>query len=272
MWLTDPLYGNVTILSLGIAVLIALIAFIVTRIVTLNIRRFGKEKLSMDQIKMLNKFINLGVAVVAVIIILPLVGIDPTGLMVAGGIIALVIGFASQSIVSNLISGLFLIVEKPMKIGDVVQIEGEVGVVENLGIMSTVIRTLDGVSVRVPNEKVFTNKVSNYVANKVRRFEYVIGIRYADDADKAVEIINSILAREPLILVNPASEVYVKELADNSVNIRVLMWAPSTEWWNLNKKLLYKMKTELENAGVQIPFPQRELWFNSEVEAKVKQG
>jgi small-conductance mechanosensitive channel len=264
--LDHTLYGSVTVLHILIALVVALIGGMVIKIVTMNIKRFGKEKLTRDQIKMLNKAVFFVVILVAIIIILPLVGIDPTGLMVAGGVVAIVIGFASQSVVTNLLSGLFLLIEKQIKIGDLIQVDGELGYVEDLRVMSTTIRTLEGTFVRIPNEKLFTNKLTNYVKNKARRFQYTIGIRYKDDADKAVEIITRLIEEHPMALANPAPEVFVDQLGDNSVNLSVRIWSPATEWWDVKKELLWQMKTALEAEGIYVPFPQRELWFNSELE------
>ena len=125
--------------------------------------------------------------------------------------------------------------------------------------------------VRIPNDKVFTGKLTNYVANVARRFEYVVGIRYSDDADKAIEIINNLIEEHPLTLKNPASQVFVDTLGDSTVNILVKIWAPTTEWYGVKRKLLWKIKNALEKEGIQFPFPQRELWFNNELELRSRE-
>jgi small-conductance mechanosensitive channel len=94
-----------------------------------------------------------------------------------------------------------------------------------------------------------------------RRFEYVVGIRYSDDADHAIEIIKSLLADEPFILIEPEPSIFVDELGDNAVNIMVRPWAPVNEWWSMKMKLLWKIKTTLEDQGIEIAFPQRVVWF-----------
>lgn len=171
------------------------------------------------------------------------------------------IGFASQSIIGNFVSGLFLIIERPMKIGDSVDIDGIVGIVEDIRIISTTIRTFDGIYVRVPNQTVFTTKMINYVANVARRFEYVIGIRYSDDADKAIDIIKKVVDDHPMALKNPPLQAFVDNLGDNSVNIIVRTWAPAKDWYSLKMALLWRIKATLENEGIEIAFPQRVVWF-----------
>jgi small-conductance mechanosensitive channel len=191
---------------------------------------------------------------------------------VAAGFLGLVIGLASQSVIGNLVAGIFLVIEKPMKVGDQVEVEGKMGYVEDVKIMSTIIRTYDGVFVRIPNEKVFTTNISNLVAHAARRLEYVVGIRYRDDADKAVAIIKDIIDRYPITLKNPEPTVYVRELGNSSVDIMVRFWVPSPEWYPVRRELLWKIKTTLEENGIFVPFPQREVWFKNELESRIIEG
>jgi small-conductance mechanosensitive channel len=260
-WLEIVVYGKVTWLNLISAVLIFLAALIVAKVLTTQLRRSMKEKMSRENLELVTKIINYGILIIAFLWIMPTIGIEPSGLMVAGGIVALAVGFASQSIIGNLISGLFLIGERPVKIGDFVDISGNLGVVEDIRIISTKIRTLDGNFIRIPNETVFTSSITNFTNTPVRRFEYTIGISYADDADLAINLIKKIIEDHPLALVSPAPHVYVDGLGDNSVDIVVRIWSPSTEWWGVRMELLWKFKQALDTAGIEIPFPQRTIWM-----------
>jgi small-conductance mechanosensitive channel len=214
--------------------------------------------------ELLAKALSYVIMIIAIVWILPTIGIEPSGLIVAGGIVALAIGFAGQSIIGNLISGIFLMGERPIKIGDLVEISGNLGFVEDIHIISTSIRTLEGNFIRIPNETVFSSSITNYTSTPVRRFEYVVGIRYADDAVKAIQVIKDIINAHPLALVNPAPHVYVENLGDNSVDIMVRIWSPSKEWFGVKMELLWKDKTASEEAGIEIPFPQRVVWFGAE--------
>ena len=260
-WLEKTVYGSVTWFSLIIAVLIFFAALLVSKLITVQLRRSLKDKMDKEHLEMLTKIASYGIMVIAIMWIMPTIGLEPSGLMVAGGIVALAIGFASQSIIGNLISGLFLMVERPVKIGDLVEISGNLGFVEDIHIISTSIRTLEGNFIRIPNETVFTSSITNYTSNPVRRFEYTVGISYADDADKAMGIIKDLIYDHPLALVNPTPQVYVADLGDNSVDIMVRIWSPSTEWFGVKMELLWKIKTAIEAAGIEIPFPQRVVWF-----------
>lgn len=265
-WLDHTVYSNVTWFDLIVAVLIFFAALLASKILTLQLRRRFKDKINKENLELLAKALSYGIMIIAIVWILPTIGIEPSGLMVAGGVVALAIGFAGQSIIGNLISGIFLMGERPIKIGDLVEISGNLGFVEDIHIISTSIRTLEGIFIRIPNETVFNSSITNYTSTPARRFEYVVGIRYADDAVKAIQVIKDIINAHPLALVNPAPHVYVENLGDNSVDIMVRIWSPSTEWFGVKMELLWKIKTAIEEAGIEIPFPQRVVWFGAEEE------
>ncbi len=263
-------WNDVTLKDVLTVILIAFIAVVVARFIRINIRKSLKNVLPASTLVLLEKIIYYGIIVVAIIAVLPQIGIHLTGLLVAGGILGIVLGFASQTVVSNLISGIFLFIDKPLNIGDKVELSGVSGVVTDISVFSTKIRTWDGIYVRLPNEKVFNANIQNYTYHTARRFEYVIGIRYSDDADKAIEVINKVVEEHPFALVNPSPQVFVEELADSSVNLRVRVWAPSDVWFDVKTKLLWKIKNAVEEAGIEIPYPQRVVWFASDLGVKRK--
>ena len=263
------IFGDLTLLDLLLVFLILLAAMIIGKVFALNLRRSLKDKVKKEHQRSIIRITYLIIIIFALFLILPILGVDPSGLLVAAGFLGLVIGLASQSVIGNLVAGVFLVIEKPMKVGDQVEVEGKMGYVEDVKIMSTIIRTYDGVFVRIPNEKVFTTNISNLVAHAARRLEYTVGIRYRDDADKAVAVIKDIIDKHPLTLKNPEPMVYVKELGNSSVDIMVRFWVPSPEWYPVRRELLWKIKTTLEENDIFVPFPQREVWFKNELESKI---
>jgi small-conductance mechanosensitive channel len=256
-------HGPVTLGDLLKFVLILSFSVLVSRIITLYLRRYFKDKVSRDVGETVLKFFYYGALVIVIITILPLIGLDPSGLLLAGGITGIVLGFASQNIVGNLISGVFLMIEKPIKIGDQVEISGTSGFVTDIRIISTLIRTYDGLLVRIPNQQVFTSNITNTVSYPVRRFEFSLGIRYSDDADNAIRIIKDLIDKEPFALLNPSPSVFVNELGDSSVNLTVRIWAPMSEWFALKTSLLWTIKKTLEENGIEIPFPQQVVYLHN---------
>lgn len=255
------LYGDVTILDLIKVAVIFILAVILAKALTIHLRRSLKERLSKDHLDILLKVVYYGILLLAILPVLHIHGIQLSSLLVAGGVLGIVLGIASQNVVGNLVAGLFLMVERPMKLGQAVSIAGTAGVIEDIRILSTSLRTFDGLYVRIPNEKVFTAEITNFVAHVARRTEYLVGIRYSDDATKAIGIIKQLLDAHPLTLKQPSPDIFVDALGDNAVNILVRFWAPSTEWYGVKKELLWRIKTALEAEGIEIAFPQRTVWF-----------
>ena len=261
MNLNRVVFGEVTILDLTIAVGVFFSAIVIAKGLQIYLRKSLQDRLRRDHVQIITKVVYYLIVTVAVLFVLSAVGIDPSGLLVAGGIAGIVFGFASKSIVGNLVSGLFLLFERPVSIGEQVSIAGVSGFVEDINILSTTIRKYDGLYVRMPNETVFTSNITNLVSHVARRFEYLVGIRYSDDADQAIKIINRVIDNQTFALREPAPQAFVDNLGDNSVNIMVRVWAPVSEWYSLKMKLLWMLKTALEDNGIEIAFPQRVVWL-----------
>ena len=256
-------FNDVTILDLFVVLIIILIIFTVTKVITLNFTRAFKGKLSKDRLRTMVKLFNWGAAIFALIVILPIIKIDSNGILVAGGIIALIIGLATQSVIANLVAGIFLMLERPVKIGDSIEVDDDRGVVEDIRIMSTRVRTFDGLYIRIPNETVFTSNITNYSVNIVRRFELVFGIGYEDEVNKSLGIIKKQIEEAPFALVNPAPDIFVEQLAESTVNIKARVWAPQSEWFDVKTELIWKIKEALEADGISLPAPQREVSFKN---------
>lgn len=244
----------------------------IAKLLTIYLKKALTDKIKRSQLDLLIKIVNYGVLVVAVLMILPYFQVELGGLLVAGGFLSIVVGIASQSVLGNLMSGLFLIVERPISIGDNINIGSVGGDVADINIFSTIVKTYDGVYVRIPNETVFTSEITNYVAHVARRFNYVVGIPYDADADLAIEIIKDVIQEHPFALKNPEPSIYVDELADSSVNIMVKIWAPASEWWGVRTDLLWKIKVELGKNGIEMPFPQQVVWFQNELALQGARG
>ncbi|MCQ8893977.1 MAG: mechanosensitive ion channel family protein [Methanolinea sp.] len=255
--LSVPILGELTLLDLlvfGIAIIVVLV---ISRIVGVYLKKALSDRVDPTEREKLIKVIQAAIIIIGVYAAFPRFDINLADMVVVGGTIGLVVAFASQRIVSNLGSGLFLIAERPMKPGDNVNIGSFSGTVDQIRVLSTIIKTYEGVYVRVPNEKIFTSEITNYVANVARRFEYTIGISYRSDAEAALRIIRDLLSSHPFVLAHPAPSVFVDALSDSSVSIRVFIWAPSRVWWSVRTEMLWTIKTALEEAGIEIPYPQR---------------
>jgi small-conductance mechanosensitive channel len=262
--LSTPVIGDVTVFDLMVFALIVAASVVIANIVGSYIKKSLADRIRQDEMTKIIKIIQVAIVLLGIFISLPSFDVNIGELLLIGGTAGIIIGFASQRLVTNVGSGILLIIERPVKIGDSVRIGETAGTIEDIRILSTTIQTYEGIYIRIPNETVFNSEITNYVANVARRFEYRIAIRYSDDAEHATRIIHNLLAAHPFVLKNPSPSVYVDELGDNGVIIMVRIWAPSREWWSVKKEMLWNIKMALEREGIGFPFPQREVWLARE--------
>lgn len=259
--------GGLTLLSLLIGGIIMGVGFIIARTVRLLFTKYYAPTLPQDTAKNMGKLIYFGIIILSFLVFTSSTGVDLSGLLVAGGIFGIVIGFATQSVVSNLISGVFLMIEKPVKQGDSVEIPGLdiSGTLLDISTFSVRIRRFDGTIIRIPNESFFTSNIRSLTSTPVRRSEVVFRIAYKEDIDAAISVIdNEIRKSLPFVLMVPKPEFRIKELADSSVNIELFAWHPREDWGKVAPVLLKVVKRALDVAGIEIPFPQRVIWQTKE--------
>jgi len=255
--------SGLTLLSLLIGGIIMGFGVIIARTVKLLFTKYYAPKLSQDSAKNLGKLLYFGIIVISFLVFTSTTGVDLSGLLVAGGIFGVVIGFATQSVVSNLISGIFLMVEKPVKQGDSVDLPGLgiSGTLLDISTFSARVRQFDGTITRIPNESFFTTNIRSLSSTPVRRSEAIVGIAYKEDIDGAISVMGKAIRKEmPYALILPKPDFRINELADSSVNIEVLVWHPREDWDQVSPKLLKVLKNALDEAGIEIPFPQRVVW------------
>ncbi len=222
-------------------------------------RRSLKPRLPVHVYKPLESLTFYSILALAGIMALYPFGINLSALLVAGGFAGIVIGLAAQNTLSNLVSGLMLLIEQPLRVGDPVNVAGVSGVVVGISVFSTRVRSWDGPVVRIPNSQVFNSVITNYVRMRARRVEFTIGIHYDSDVAKAVRVLKEFMAEHPLCLVNPAPEAFVEEYADSSINVKVRCWAPPQAWFATKVDLQTRVKEVLDRAGIKIPYPQLDL-------------
>ena len=255
--------GEFTVLSLLVGGIILASGIVAAKIAKLLFFKYYAPTLTKDTAQNLGKLIYFGIIIISFLVFTSSTGIDLSGLLVAGGIFAVVIGFATQSVVSNLISGVFLMVEKPAKQGDSVQLPdmGIYGTLLDIGTFSSKLRKFDGTVIRIPNEKFFTSNIRSLSTSTIRRADAMVGIAYKNDIDAAISAIkNEIRQSMPFVLQVPEPEFRVEELGDSSVNIQVLIWHPRDDWSQAQPIMLTTIKHALDKAGIDIPFPQRVVW------------
>lgn len=261
--MVEFLGAEIELFTLIVSAAIFAAGVLVASISKVFVTRFTAAKVPHDVSAMLKKVVFWVIIAIAAFSAIGNAGVDFTGVLVAAGIFGVVLGFALQPVIVNLISGLFLQFDRVARIGDPVHLVDEdvAGIILDVTIFSTRIRTFDGVFMRVPNDKVFTSRIKNFSAHIARRVDLTVGIAYKEDASKAKALIIEMLENNPRVLTDPAPSVMVWEFADNSVNLWVWPWVPASEWFPLRGQIMEDIKNLLDKNGIEIPFPQRTVWF-----------
>jgi small conductance mechanosensitive channel len=219
----------------------------------------GKAKMDTILVNFIGSIIKSVLLLFVVIAALDQLGVNTTSLIALIGAAGLAIGLALQGSLQNLASGVMLIIFRPFTAGDFVDAGGAMGVVEEIGIFTTTMRTGDNKEVIVPNGALFGGIITNYSKRDTRRVDMVFGIGYGDDIRKAKDIITGIIEADERILKDPAPLVAVGELADSSVNFNVRPWVKSADYWGVYFDLNEKIKMAFDDNGISIPFPQMDV-------------
>ncbi|HJJ56126.1 MAG TPA: mechanosensitive ion channel family protein [Methanocorpusculum sp.] len=200
--------------------------------------------------------------IIGIILVCPFFGINMNALMVFGGAIGVSIGFASKDIISHAVAGVLILFERPVKLGDFIEVNGTEGSVEDIGIISTTIRLNNGVYVRIPNGSIFSSEITNYSTHIARRIQYSITIQYADDVNKVSKMITDFLEKYPYVLKLPAPFVYIETVGPNGYNVLIKIWAPTKLCDHLEDILLGDILALLKEQNIVIPYEQNVVWLN----------
>jgi small-conductance mechanosensitive channel len=177
----------------------------------------------------------------------------------AAGILSVAVGFASQTSASNLISGLFLVVERPFSVGDVITLGGTTGEVLSIDLLSVKLRTFDNLYVRIPNETLIKSEVTTLTKFPIRRIDLKLGVAYKEDIGKVHELLLKLAEKNPLSLEEPKPLFIFLGFGDSSINLQFSIWVKRENFLDLKNSIQEEIKIAFEHEGIEIPFPQRTL-------------
>ncbi len=196
-------------------------------------------------------------------------GIDLTSFAVLGGAFGIGIGFGLQNVMNNFVSGLFLLFERPIQAGDRIQTGDYLGDVEHIGIRASILRTLDGAEVIVPNGNLLSNEVINWTKSDPRRRATIpIGVAYGTDPDRVLTLLRKVAAGHPKVLQDPEPETYFVAHGASSLDFEIRAWLLTKDYFQVQSDLTVAVNRALADADIEIPFPQQDLHLRS-VDGKV---
>jgi len=241
------------------ALVIIVVGFMVARALERALERALSRSGKMDAtlVRFFGSLVRYAIIAFVIIAALQQFGVEATSLVAVFGAAGLAIGLALQGTLSNVAAGVMLLMFRPFKIGDFVDIGGKTGTVKEVGLFTTELATGDNVKIIMPNGQIWGQAIANFSANPTRRVDLMMGIDYGDNIDTAMATINRVIGEETRALTDQDSTVAVAELADSSVNIVVRVWVNAADYWGVRWDLTKKLKEQLEADGISIPFPQQ---------------
>jgi small conductance mechanosensitive channel len=253
---------TMTAVVIGSLFLLLIIARFIRAMAKRGLRRISNLSHLMQDF--LAKVVYWLVFVIGLMVVLSLFGVNITPLFAVVGGASFILAFAMQDTLGNLASGLMIMINKPFDVGDLVDTNGVLGVVEAVSIVSTTVRTLDNQVVILPNSSVWGSIITNVTVSPTRRVDMVFGIGYSDDIETAQKVLEKLVREHPLVLDDPAPNIAVHELADSSVNFICRPWTKTEDYWKVYWDLTRQVKEGFDEASVSIPFPQRDVHLYSE--------
>ena len=188
-------------------------------------------------------------------------GFSLSVLLGAAGVLSVALGFASQTSASNLISGLFLIGEQPFQLGDTIKVGNTTGEVLSIDLLSVKLRTFDNLYVRIPNESLIKSEMTNLTRFPIRRFDLLIGVAYKENISQVRQVMLKVADNNPLCLDEPDPMFLFLGFGDSSLNIQFSVWAKRENFRDLRNSLQEEIKQAFDDAGIEIPFPQRTVYL-----------
>lgn len=272
-WLNPELLGPIA-LSWGGRIVAAVLIFVIGRWVAIGLTAWISKAVTRAGVdetlkRFFHSLIYMTLMVFVVLTAVGALGVPTTNFLAIVGAAGLAVGLALKDSLSNFSSGVMLVFFRPFKVGDYVETGGVAGTVHSIGIFSTVVKTPDNRVITVPNGLIYGGTITNYSAEPTRRIDLVIGISYDDDVALAKSLIEEVLKADARVLADPPPGLMLLELGDSSVNIAVRPWVESADYWAVRADVLERCKRAIEEHGMSIPYPQRDVHIVGQTEAEL---
>ena len=267
LWNESGLDGLITMDKLVMllhAGVILVVGFILARLGGALTARLVARRLDQQGTMVARRLVYYGLIFLTFAAALNRLGLNLSVLLGAAGILTVAVGFASQTSASNLISGLFLLAERPFVVGDLITIEGQSGFVLSIDLLSVKLRTFDNLMVRVPNESIIKAQVTNMTRFPIRRVDLQIGVAYKEDLEQVRDLLMAVADRNPLCLDEPEPLFIFTGYADSALTMQFSVWAVRDRFLDLRNSMYLEIKAAFDEAGIEIPFPHVTLYTGSE--------
>ena len=242
------------------AVVIIVVGLWVSKIIkNCFLKTLHKKKVDPTLVGFLASMLHGGLVIFVVISAISKLGVQTTSFVAVIGAAGLAVGLALQGSLSNFAAGILLILFKPFKVGNFVKAGGEAGVIVEVGILTTEMKTPDNVQIIIPNSTIMGSAITNVSAHPTRRIDMTLGVGYDDDLNKAKQIMEDLLAADERVLKDPVATIAVANLGDSSVEFVIRPWVNSADYWSVKFDFTKAVKEKFDAEGISIPYPQSDV-------------
>jgi small-conductance mechanosensitive channel len=248
------------------ALLLIVLGLVIASVLSRLTRRALRNRFSAGNLQLSRRIVYYGVLTLFVASALRELGFSLAVIMGAAGVLTVALGFASQTSASNLISGLFLIGERPFSVGDFIQVSGITGEVLSIDALSVKLRTFDNLYVRIPNETLIKSEVITLTRFAIRRYDMKLGVAYKEDIRRVREVLMAVADANPCCLDEPEPLFIFLGFGESSLDIQFSVWATRQNFLELRNSVHIEVKEALDAAGIEIPFPHRSLYAGEATE------
>ncbi|MFW5658813.1 MAG: mechanosensitive ion channel family protein [Bacteroidota bacterium] len=221
--------------------------------------RMEKRDVDKSLRSFISSIVSIGLKVMLVLSVVGILGVQTASFVAVLASVGVAIGLALSGTLQNFAGGVLILLLRPFMVDDVLEAQGYLGVVHEIQIFNTILKTFDNKTVIIPNGSLSTGPVINYSVEPTRRAEWIIGIGYGDDVEKAKKVVMDMMTGDDRVLDDPAPMIAVNELADSSVNLVARAWCKSEDLFALTWDINERVYKEFDQHGLNIPFPQRDL-------------
>lgn len=245
---SEAIFTSVIIIVAGF-----ILSFLLGRIALRPWRRY----LSKQALMVLRKSIGYGIFIIVAMMVLQEFDVKLTAILGAAGILGIAIGFAAQTSLSNIISGIFLLVEKPFMVGDIIEFDGERGVVESIDMLSLTLRTYNNLSIRLPNESLVKGQLTNITRYPIRRFDIKLSVGFKEDPERVLSILKDLAQHNSHVLVEPEPLVAFTDFGESGLEFTFGVWHEKNDFVEMRNSILTSIKNRFDEEGIEIPYPHR---------------
>lgn len=229
--------------------------FLIRFITKLSRKMMAKGGIDVTLQKFLSNLVSWTLKILLFVVVISKLGMETTSFAAILAAAGLAIGLALQGSLANFAGGVLIMIFKPIKIGDLIEAQGEIGVVKEIEIFTTKLTGLSNKEIIIPNGSLSNGNIVNYTSEGTRRVDLIFGVGYDSDIKKTKEVLLNVLTSHPMVLQDPAPTVNVSELADSSINFAVRPWCKTDDYWTVYFEVTENTKEALDAAGIEIPYP-----------------